>query len=105
MASLQDARTQFPEYAELPDATLAEVLYSQFYSDLPREEFYKRIQMTEPAAPEMPRPDGSIAGAAPAIPPDEKRGIGTRIKEGAAAGWGTRELGIPLETRTKYPGL
>lgn len=42
-------RRQYPQYNDLSDADLAEKLYRKFYADMPREEFNRRIGLTEGA--------------------------------------------------------
>lgn len=46
MPTIADIRKQYPQYNDLSDDELADGLYRKFYSDLPQEEFYKRIQHT-----------------------------------------------------------
>lgn len=43
MPTLSEIRQQFPQYADLDDGSLADGLYRKFYSDLPREDFDRRI--------------------------------------------------------------
>ena len=39
MATIAEIRTQYPQYADMPDAVLADALYKKFYSDIPRATF------------------------------------------------------------------
>lgn len=48
MASLAEIRKQNPQYDDLSDQQLADSLYDKFYSDMPRDEFYKRIDFKRP---------------------------------------------------------
>ncbi len=43
MASLADIRKQHPEYSDLSDQQLADGLYRKFYSDMPRDQFDKKL--------------------------------------------------------------
>lgn len=49
MTTIADIRNQYPQYSDISDAQLAEGFYNKFYSDMPKEEFYKSINFsTEP---------------------------------------------------------
>jgi hypothetical protein len=61
MATIAEVRAKFPQYADMPDAALADALHKKFYADIPRAEFDAKIGLT-PAAPATP------AAAAPAQP-------------------------------------
>lgn len=115
MATLDEARQQFPQLRNLPDAAVADALYNEFYSDMNREEFNKRIGF-DPATPAppvygpgdvvMPRdePRGNITiRSLSATDPD--RGVIERTVEGAKGGFGDRELGISAQTRADYPAV
>lgn len=43
MATLAEIRQQYPQYADMSDADLANAMHRKFYSDMPREEFDKRM--------------------------------------------------------------
>ena len=43
MATLAEVRAQYPQYADLSDAQLADGLYAKFYSDMPRAEFNAKV--------------------------------------------------------------
>lgn len=73
MATIAEIRAQYPQYADMPDAALADALHSKFYSDMPRAEFNAKVGLaTSREAPpgqkaiELVRPTvealGSIAG-------------------------------------------
>lgn len=49
MPTVADIRKQYPQYNDLSDDELVNGLRRKFYSDLPEEEFYKRIQYTPEA--------------------------------------------------------
>jgi hypothetical protein len=57
MASLQEIRQKFPQYADVPDAALADALHRKFYSDVPREEFDRRIGFAPAQEQGPPMPD------------------------------------------------
>jgi hypothetical protein len=62
MATIADIRQQYPQYADIPDVQLADALHQKFYSDMPKMDFYKSINLT--GASKIP---GSITGT-PAEP-------------------------------------
>jgi hypothetical protein len=64
MATIAEVRAKFPQYADMPDAALADALHKKFYADIPRAEFDAKIGLT-PAAPAAP---SAPAAAAPAQP-------------------------------------
>lgn len=51
MASLQEIRKAHPEYKDLSDKELADGMYRKYYSDMPRDEFYKKLNFTPPEQP------------------------------------------------------
>ena len=57
MATISDIRQQYPQYADIPDVQLADALHQKFYSDMPKMDFYKAINLT--GASTIP---GSITG-------------------------------------------
>jgi Ca2+-binding EF-hand superfamily protein len=46
MATIADIRQQYPQYADVPDVQLADALHQKFYSDMPKTDFYKSINLT-----------------------------------------------------------
>jgi hypothetical protein len=72
MATLAEIRQKHPEYADMSDQQLAEGLHKKFYSDLPFEEFAKKVQFApqdiasirEPDAPPVTAMEraGAVAG-------------------------------------------
>jgi hypothetical protein len=46
MATIAEVRAQYPQYADMPDAALADALHKKFYSDLPKAEFDTKIGLT-----------------------------------------------------------
>ena len=49
MATLPEIRAQFPQYNDMSDGQLLDALHKRFYSDLPRDEFAKRVGVEEPS--------------------------------------------------------
>lgn len=47
MTTLQDIRTQYPQYGDMSDKDLADKLHQRFYSDMPREQFNARVGLPE----------------------------------------------------------
>lgn len=48
MATLAEIRQQYPQYQDVPDAELADKLYSKFYSDMPRADFDRKLGLVKP---------------------------------------------------------
>jgi hypothetical protein len=46
MATIADIRQQYPQYENVPDVELADALHQKFYSDIPKMDFYKSINLT-----------------------------------------------------------
>jgi len=44
LSSFAEFRLRYPQYDDLSDAQLADALYRKFYSDIPREQFDKKIE-------------------------------------------------------------
>jgi hypothetical protein len=56
MATIAEIRAKYPQYADMPDAALADALHKKFYADMPRADFDAKIGL-KPAAPsEIPAP-------------------------------------------------
>jgi hypothetical protein len=43
MATIAEVRAQYPQYADIPDAALADALHKKFYADLPKADFDVKI--------------------------------------------------------------
>jgi hypothetical protein len=43
MPTIAEVRAQYPQYADMPDAALADALHQKFYSDIPKAEFDAKI--------------------------------------------------------------
>lgn len=48
MPTIAEVRQQYPQYKDMSDADLATALHSKFYSDMPKEEFVKKIGLEAP---------------------------------------------------------
>lgn len=46
MPTIEEVRTQYPQYSDMSDADLAGALHKKFYSDLPQDEFNKKIGLS-----------------------------------------------------------
>jgi hypothetical protein len=78
MASLQDIRSQYPQYNSMSDQELADKLHAKYYSDMPKTDFYSKVGLNAnnaPAAPAQPPsksiPDqigDAVAGTIKAVP-------------------------------------
>lgn len=47
MAGLKDFRSQHPEYNDVPDKELADKLHAKFYSDIPKNQFDKKMGVSQ----------------------------------------------------------
>lgn len=65
MATLAEFRAQHPQYNDMSDDDLASSLHRKFYSDLPRDDFYKKIgfQSAQPQTWMDTAKDGSATAA------------------------------------------
>lgn len=50
MTTIADVRKQYPQYADMSDAKLADALHAKFYSDMPRDQFNAKIGLGGQAA-------------------------------------------------------
>lgn len=48
MATLQEIRQQYPQYADVSDADLASALHKKFYADMPRDAFDAKLGLASP---------------------------------------------------------
>ena len=46
MATIAEVREKYPQYADMPDAALADALHSKFYADMPKTDFYTKVGLT-----------------------------------------------------------
>lgn len=64
MTTVADIRKQYPQYSDLPDDTLVNGFHAKFYSDIPLEEFHKKVGFS----PKEEKPDiGLLAKTAIAV--------------------------------------
>lgn len=48
MANIKEIREQYPQYEDMSDQELAGRLHQRYYSDMPREEFNRKVGLEEP---------------------------------------------------------
>jgi len=46
MPTIADIRQKYPQYAEVPDVQLVDALHAKFYSDVPKNDFYKFVNLS-----------------------------------------------------------
>lgn len=61
-------RAQNPQYDDMPDAKLADALYTKFYSDIPRADFDAKFGVSKEAAPSALNPDSIVRQVAKGVP-------------------------------------
>lgn len=86
MATIAEVRQKFPQYADLSDEQLAQGLHKKYYSDLPFEDFSKRVGLqTAPAeSPSTEQPEqGTDVGRQAAL---TGRAVGEGVADTAMAG-------------------
>lgn len=54
MATIAEIRTQYPQYADMPDVALADALHKKFYADIPRADFDAKIGLKPISPSEIP---------------------------------------------------
>lgn len=64
MPSFEEVRAQFPQYNDIPDMQLADVLHQKFYADIPKQQFYQKIGLAKET--QIPGGQGAIT-----LPPKE----------------------------------
>lgn len=90
MATIAEVRAQYPQYADMPDAALADALHKKFYADLPKAEFDAKIGL----APVDNRPDwGKENPRAYEVAQTARKYLGPTVEAGASAIGGV--LGAP----------
>lgn len=91
MATIAEVRAQYPQYADMPDAALADALHQKFYSDLPRADFDAKIGLK----PVDNRPEwGKENPRAYEVAQTVRKYAGPTIEAAASVGGGV--LGAPL---------
>lgn len=90
MATIAEIRAQFPQYADMPDAALADALHKKFYADIPKAEFDAKIGL----APVDNRPDwAKESPRAYEVAQTARKYLGPAVEAGASAVGGV--LGAP----------
>lgn len=74
MPTLAEVRQQYPQYNDMSDDALASALHAKFYSDMPKEEFDRKIGYNQ----QPPKQDFAISDAVTDIPSE----IGKAAMEG-----------------------
>jgi len=46
--NIQSIRSQYPQYSDLSDQQLADALHNKYYSDMPKNQFYSKIGLSNP---------------------------------------------------------
>lgn len=96
MASLSEIRNKYPQYNDMSDQEFADKFYAKYYSDIPKEEYYKKVGFSPTSKEEKVEPEsflkksGRYAGefnkAVEGIPR-------TALELGAGAGQGLANVG------------
>lgn len=90
MATIAEVRAQYPQYADMPDAALADALHKKFYSDIPKAEFDVKIGLK----PIDNRPDwGKENPKMYEVAQTARKYLGPTVEAGASAIGGV--LGAP----------
>ena len=66
--NLREFRSKYPQYDDMSDRALADALHRKFYSDIPIEDYYRRIGLLKVTPTEPAQPD-SITGMESAFVP------------------------------------
>jgi hypothetical protein len=45
--NIQEIRTKYPQYSDLPDQELVDGFHQKFYSDMPKDEFYSKVGLKD----------------------------------------------------------
>ena len=68
MTTIPEVRKKFPQYNDLSDQELADALHGKFYSDIPKDKFYKDIGLvTEQPQVEQPKEPSMVENAIQAV--------------------------------------
>ena len=88
MDNLADFRRQYPQYDDMSDVELADAIHRKFYSDLPKADVFKRLEVKAPApAPVAAAPVPAPVAVAPKVNTAEARLQARQpLKEVAAPG-------------------
>lgn len=58
MKSLADIRKEYPQYSDMSDEALGRALHSKFYSDIPYDQFAKKVGVVAAEPAPAPRSTG-----------------------------------------------
>lgn len=61
MPTISEVRQKYPQYSDMSDQQLADALHAKYYADLPKDDFYGRIGLTEQASQTAPSPIADTA--------------------------------------------
>jgi hypothetical protein len=91
MATIAEIRQQYPQYADMDDATLGKALHAKYYADMPYDDFAQRVGL------------GSVAPASSGPPrryvKDKTAQMGGLELAGRGAGKFIRDMATGLEQR------
>lgn len=59
MATLSEIRAQYPQYNDMSDSALMDAMHRKFYSDMPRDEFARRLSGQKPPTTATAASDGA----------------------------------------------
>jgi hypothetical protein len=76
MGTLADFRRQHPQYDDMSDVELAEALHRKYYSDLPKEDIFKRLEVKPAQAAPAPAPAPATPTARAPAPVKEVKPAG-----------------------------
>lgn len=54
MANIQELRHQYPQYSDMSDQEFADRFHDKYYSDIPKDDFYKRLGIQQPTTEQSP---------------------------------------------------
>lgn len=89
MATLKEIREKYPQYKDLSDQQLADGLYKKFYSDMPREEFDRKVGLADQPAQQLQQPGmggNTLRGALQAGVSGATFGFNDELQAGIAGG-------------------
>jgi hypothetical protein len=95
MATLQEIRQKYPQYADLSDEQLAQGLHKKHYSDMPYEEFAQRVGLqaaapvAEEAIPTGAQHAGNFLGVVGRHPFSSGVGFAENLVSGITGGFGS----------------
>lgn len=104
--NIKEIRSQYPQYNDLSDQQLADSFREKFYSDMPANEFYKKIGLGPlgPAIPQPVTPKGGLTGKESTGIQRTVEDIGRSFTEGATLG-GLGEAAAGLQSGMSKVGL